>query len=101
MLEALADEAAVAVANAEAHRQVLEDAEQPERSLLIPSSLAKFVPRRVRQLIEESPEAPSLEKRETDVTVLFADISGNTRAPAGPHPGRLAPLAGRFLVTVL
>ncbi len=65
MLEALADQAAVAVANAEAHRQVLEYAEQLERSLLIRSSLAKFVPRRVRQLIEESPEAPSLEKRES------------------------------------
>jgi class 3 adenylate cyclase len=96
MLEGLADQAAVAAANAEAHRQVLEYAEQLERSLLIRSSLAKFVPRRVRQLIEESPEAPSLEKRETDVTVLFADISGYTRLSARLQPDDLAALVERY-----
>ena len=79
LLETLADQAAVAVANAEAHRQVLDYARELERSLMIRTNLAKFVPQRVRQLIEESPEAPSLEKRETDVTVLFADITGYTR----------------------
>ena len=70
--------------------------EQLERSLLIRSSLAKFVPRRVRQLIEESPEAPSLEKRETDVTVLFADISGYTRLSARLAPDDLAALVERY-----
>jgi class 3 adenylate cyclase len=96
MLEALADQAAVAVANAEAHRQVLEYAEQLERSLLIRGSLAKFVPRRVRQLIEESPEAPSLEKRETDVSVLFADISGYTRLSSRLAPDALGALVERY-----
>jgi class 3 adenylate cyclase len=85
LLETLADQAAVAVANAEAHQQVLDYARQLERSLLIRTSLAKFVPQRVRELIEESPEAPSLDKRETEVSVLFADISGYTRLS-----GRLA-----------
>jgi class 3 adenylate cyclase len=79
LLETLADQTAVAVANAEAHHRVVEYAAQLERSLMIRTNLAKFVPRRVRQLIEESPEAPSLDKRETDVTVLFADITGYTR----------------------
>jgi class 3 adenylate cyclase len=79
LLETLADQSAVAVANAAAHRQVLEYARQLERSLLIRTNLAKFVPQRVRQLIEESPEAPSLDKRETEVSVLFADITGYTR----------------------
>ena len=96
MLEALADQAAVAVANAEAHRQVLDYAQQLERSLLIRGSLAKFVPRRVRQLIEESPEAPSLEKREMDVSVLFADISGYTRLSARLAPDDLAALVERY-----
>ncbi len=96
MLEALADQAAVAVANAEAHRQVLEYAQQLERSLLIRGSLAKFVPRRVRQLIEESPEAPSLDKRETDVSVLFADISGYTRLSSRLPPDDLAGLVERY-----
>jgi class 3 adenylate cyclase len=96
MLEALADQAAVAVANAEAHRQVLDYAQQLERSLLIRSSLAKFVPRRVRQLIEESPEAPSLDKRETDVSVLFADISGYTRLSSRLPPDDLGALVERY-----
>jgi class 3 adenylate cyclase len=96
MLEALADQAAVAVVNAEAHRQVLDYAQQLERSLLIRSSLAKFVPRRVRQLIEESPEAPSLDKRETDVSVLFADISGYTRLSSRLPPDDLAALVERY-----
>src|SRR5207244_10347614 len=61
LLETLADQAAVAVANAEAHQQVLDYARQLERSLLIRTSLSKFVPQRVRDLIEESPEAPSLD----------------------------------------
>ncbi|HSE06165.1 MAG TPA: adenylate/guanylate cyclase domain-containing protein [Methylomirabilota bacterium] len=96
MLEALADQAAVAVVNAEAHRQVLDYAQQLERSLLIRGGLAKFVPRRVRQLIEESPEAPSLEKRETDVSVLFADISGYTRLSSRIAPDNLAALVERY-----
>jgi len=82
LLETVADQAAVAVANAEAHQRVLDYARELERSLMIRTSLAKFVPQRVRQLIEASPEAPSLDKRETDVTVLFADITGYTRLSA-------------------
>lgn len=79
LLETLADQTAVAVANAEAHRRVVDYAQQLERSLMIRTNLAKFVPQRVRELIEEDPRAPSLAKRETDVTVLFADITGYTR----------------------
>jgi class 3 adenylate cyclase len=96
LLETLADQAAVAVANAEAHRRVLDYARELERSLLIRTSLAKFVPQRVRQLIEESPEAPSLDKRETDVTVLFADITGYTRLTARLAPDDLDALVERY-----
>jgi DNA-binding response OmpR family regulator len=38
--------------------------------------LAKFVPQSVQRLIAAHPEAPDLEKREQDVSVLFVDISG-------------------------
>ena len=41
--------------------------------------LSKFVPLAVRRLVEEHPEAPELEKREQDVSVLFVDLSGYTR----------------------
>ena len=96
LLETLADQTAVAVANAEAHRQVVEYARQLERSLLIRTNLAKFVPQRVRQLIEESPEAPSLDKRETEVTVLFADITGYTRLSSRLPQDTLDALVERY-----
>ena len=96
LLETLADQAAVAVANAEAHRRVLDYARELERSLLIRGSLAKFVPQRVRELIEESPEAPLLDKRETEVSVLFADITGYTRLTARLSPDDLGALVERY-----
>ena len=37
------------------------------------------MPRTVQDLIEEAPEAPSLEKSEADVSVLFVDIVAYTR----------------------
>jgi class 3 adenylate cyclase len=96
LLETLADQAAVALANAEAHRQVLDYARELERSLLIRTSLAKFVPQRVRELIEESPEAPSLDKREADVSVLFADITGYTRLSSTLAPEALDALVEKY-----
>jgi class 3 adenylate cyclase len=86
----------VAVANAEAHRQVVDYAHQLERSLMIRTSLAKFVPQRVRQLIEEDPEARALDKREADVTVLFADLTGYTRLSARLPQETLDALVERY-----
>ncbi|HYB44450.1 MAG TPA: adenylate/guanylate cyclase domain-containing protein [Candidatus Methylomirabilis sp.] len=96
LLETLADQAAVAVANAEAHQRVLDYARELERSLLIRTNLAKFVPQRVRELIEAAPEAPSLDKRETEVSVLFADITGYTRLSARLAPDDLDALVQRY-----
>ncbi len=45
----------------------------------IQEHLAKFVPQSVTRLIAAHPEAPELEKKEQDVSVLFVDISGYTR----------------------
>jgi len=44
----------------------------------IKGHFAKFVPLAVRRLVEENPEAPELEKRDRDVSVLFLDMSGYT-----------------------
>ena len=86
LLTTLADQAAVAVENATTHEEVVRYAEDLAASLRrievlesIKSHLSKFVPTTVQTLIEESPEAPLLEKREADVSVLFADITGYTR----------------------
>jgi DNA-binding response OmpR family regulator len=46
--------------------------------LSIKNHLAKFVPVAVRRVIEENPEAPGLEKRQEDLSVLFVDVSGYT-----------------------
>jgi DNA-binding response OmpR family regulator len=46
--------------------------------LSIRNHLAKFVPIAVRRVVEENPEAPGLEKREEDLSVLFVDVSGYT-----------------------
>jgi class 3 adenylate cyclase len=96
LLETVADQTAVAVANAEAHQKVVDYAHQLERSLLIRSNLAKFVPQRVQRIIEASPEAPSLDKRETEVTVLFADITGYTRLSSRLAPDTLGALVERY-----
>jgi predicted ATPase/class 3 adenylate cyclase len=41
--------------------------------------LGKFVPQSVQRLIDANPDAPALEKREHDVSILFLDIEGYTR----------------------
>jgi DNA-binding response OmpR family regulator len=41
--------------------------------------LARFVPRLVKQKIEENPESPQLEKSDQDMSVLFVDVSGYTK----------------------
>lgn len=89
LLSTMANQAAVAIQNATAHEEVVRYAEELAASLRriqvlesIKTNLAKFVPKTVQRLIEESPEAPSFEKREADVSVVFADITGYTRLSA-------------------
>jgi class 3 adenylate cyclase len=61
----------------------------------IRTNLAKFVPRTVQDLIERAPEAPELDKREVDVTVLFVDLVGYTRLTERLDPGRMNELIER------
>jgi len=75
----------VAIQSAIIHQEIVRYAEELEASLKriqilasIKLNLSKFVPRRVQDLIEQSPEAPLLDKREADVSVLFADITDYT-----------------------
>jgi len=89
LLVTLANQAAIAFRNAAAHEQLVRYAEEMAATLRriqllesMKTNLAKFVPRAVQALIEESPEAPLLDKHEADVSVLFADITGYTRLSA-------------------
>ena len=61
----------------------------------IRTNLSKFVPRTVQDLIERAPEAPELDKREVDVTVLFVDLVGYTRLTERLDPGHVNELVER------
>ncbi len=41
--------------------------------------LEKFVPQSVKRIIDEHPDAPEMEKKEQDVSILFLDIVGYTK----------------------
>jgi len=89
LLVTLANQAAVAIRNAKAHEELVRYAEELATSLRriqmlesIKANLSKFVPKTVQDLIEESPEAPLLDKREADLSVFFVDIAGYTRLSA-------------------
>ena len=45
----------------------------------IKDHFAKFVPKVVKRLVTENPDAPELRKRERETSVLFLDIAGYTR----------------------
>src|SRR5215831_15436400 len=85
LLRTLTNQSAIAMANARAYRS-LEATNAALRAALrkvelleqVKMHLGKFVPTSVRQLIEQDPTAPDLDKRARDVTVLFLDIEGYT-----------------------
>ncbi len=103
LLTTLADQAAVAIENATTHQEVVRYAEDLAASLRriqilesIKSNLSKFVPTTVQAIIEESPEAPLLDKRQADVSVLFADITGYTRLSTSMEPHEVNTLVERY-----
>jgi len=112
LLATLANQAAAAIRNARAHQEVVRYATQLSESLRriqllesIKASLGKFVPKTVKDLIEKSPDGAVLERREADVSVLFADISGYTHLTAKMEIERLNQLVelyfGAFLDEIL
>lgn len=62
----------------------------------IRTNLSKFVPRTVQDIIARAPEAPELDKREEDVTVLFVDLVGYTRLTERLDPGHVNELVERY-----
>jgi class 3 adenylate cyclase len=67
----------------------------------IKDHLAKFVPESVRRLVAENPEAPELDKRERDVSVLFVDISGYSRLTERLNPPTLNAVVERYFSSFL
>jgi class 3 adenylate cyclase len=112
LLATLVNQAAVAIRNARAHEDIVRYAKELSDSLRriqllesMKASLGKFVPKTVKDLIEKSPDGAVLERREVDVSVLFADISGYTHLSAKMEIERLNQLVelyfGAFLDEIL
>jgi class 3 adenylate cyclase len=80
LLRTLVAEGAVALENARLFDDLADSLKQVQLLESIRSGLSKFVPKTVQDLIAESPEAGAIfEKREKDLTVMFADMTGYTR----------------------
>ena len=67
----------------------------------IKDHFAKFIPESVRRLVAENPEAPELDKRERDVSVLFVDISGYSRLTEHLNAPTLNAVVERYFSTFL
>lgn len=103
LLRLLVNHSAVALEHAKAY-SALEAAHLDLKAALkrveilesVRASLVKFVPRTVQELIERAPEAPELDKREVDCSVLFIDIVGYTRLSERVDPARMNDLVERY-----
>jgi len=83
VLSSLSNYMAIALENASLLRDVQQYSKQLEETLLrietlsrVKSTLTKFVPHSVRQMVESQPDGTPLGKQEKDVSVLFVDIVG-------------------------
>jgi class 3 adenylate cyclase len=108
LLRQLVNQSAVALENARAYTalaaanaELKEALRRVEILESIRSSLSKFVPKTVQDLIEKAPEAPELAKREADVSVLFVDIVGYTRLSERLEPERVNELVERYFGSFL
>lgn len=80
LLRTLCNQSAIALENARLFDEVAANLKQIQMLESVKSGLAKFVPRTVQALLEESPDEASLfEKKERDLSVMFADMTGYTR----------------------
>jgi len=108
LLRTLANQSAIAIANARAYRSLEETNAQLRAALRkvellehVKMHLDKFVPASVRRLIESDPTAPALDKREQDVTVLFLDIAGYTSLSEALDQPKINYLVERYFSSFL
>ncbi len=106
LLRTLAAQGSVALENARLFDDLAESLKQVQLLETVKGVLSRFVPNTVRQLIESSPDAgAALEKRERDLTVMFADMTGYTRLssqlPLDEVNAIVERYFGAFLVEIL
>jgi len=76
LLKDLADMATNVIISAQEHRRITQEKLALNRIL---EHLRPFVPATVQRIVETNPDAPPLEKKEVDVSILFLDIADYTR----------------------
>jgi class 3 adenylate cyclase len=76
LLKDLTDLAKNALVNTRKHWKVAQEKLNLDQILV---HLRPFVPETVQKIIEKNPVTPSLEKRDTDVSILFLDVAGYTK----------------------
>ncbi|MBI4961827.1 MAG: guanylate cyclase [Desulfomonile tiedjei] len=76
MLTDLADLATNTIINAKKYSKMAKEKLTLERIL---QHIRTFVPETVRRIVEKNPDAPALNRREIDVSVLFLDVADYTR----------------------
>ena len=76
LLQDLTELATNAIVNARDYWKMTQEKLTLDRIL---GHLRPFVPETVQRIVEKDPHAPSLEKRDVDVSVLFLDVAGYTR----------------------
>jgi adenylate cyclase len=76
LLKDLADLAKNAIVNTRKHWKVEQEKLNLDHILV---QLRPFVPETVQKIVEKNPIAPSLEKHDVDVSILFLDVAGYTR----------------------
>ncbi len=76
LLKDLADMATNVIISAQEHRRITKEKVALNQIL---EHLRPFVPATVQRIVETNPDAPPLEKKEVDVSILFLDIADYTR----------------------
>jgi len=76
MLKDLTDLASNVITNAKKHWKVSQQKLTVDRIL---GHLRPFVPQTVQKIVDKNPDAPSLDKIEMTISVLFLDVAGYTR----------------------
>lgn len=94
-IERIASENAELYANLQASIQKVELLEKAK------GHLSKFVPQSVQKLIDTNPDAPELEKRDQDVSILFLDIAGYTKISESMDQEKVNYLIERYFSSFL
>jgi class 3 adenylate cyclase len=106
LLQTMTNQTAIALQNAKLFDDLSASLKQIQILESIKSNLAKFVPQTVQDMIEESPESTGIfDKREKDLSVMFADMVGYTRLssqlPLDEVNGIIERYFGAFLDEIL